>query len=89
MTRFLSYIWKTNKYIIYGANPYPHMYGGMMTKKYVDIDILKIYHSKLMQLMDVKIGLSQNKYTNCPNCGAPLTSTQCEYCGTRFDIVFR
>lgn len=22
--------------------------------------------------------------TNCPNCGAPITSHQCEYCGTVF-----
>lgn len=21
---------------------------------------------------------------NCPNCGAPITSAQCEYCGTLF-----
>lgn len=23
--------------------------------------------------------------TNCPNCGAPITSHKCEYCGTVFD----
>ena len=22
--------------------------------------------------------------TNCPNCGAPITSEQCEFCGTLF-----
>lgn len=22
--------------------------------------------------------------SNCPNCGAPITSSQCEYCGTVF-----
>lgn len=22
--------------------------------------------------------------TNCPNCGAPIISSQCEYCGTTF-----
>ena len=22
--------------------------------------------------------------TNCPNCGAPITGIQCEYCGTVF-----
>lgn len=22
--------------------------------------------------------------TNCPNCGAPITSKVCEYCGTHF-----
>jgi hypothetical protein len=25
--------------------------------------------------------------TNCPNCGAPITSRQCEYCGTIFRNV--
>ena len=24
--------------------------------------------------------------TNCPNCGAPITGPECEYCGTKFDI---
>ena len=24
--------------------------------------------------------------TNCPNCGAPIKSSVCEYCGTRFDL---
>lgn len=27
---------------------------------------------------------SIKKQTNCPNCGAPITSYKCEYCGTRF-----
>lgn len=22
--------------------------------------------------------------TNCPNCGAPIVASQCEYCGTMF-----
>jgi len=25
-----------------------------------------------------------DKLTNCPNCGAPITSCRCEYCGTVF-----
>lgn len=25
--------------------------------------------------------------TNCPNCGAPITSHQCEYCGTMFNTL--
>ena len=25
-----------------------------------------------------------NKTTNCPNCGAPITGSRCEYCGTDF-----
>lgn len=24
------------------------------------------------------------KETNCPNCGAPISSSKCEYCGTVF-----
>ena len=26
-----------------------------------------------------------DKMTNCPNCGAVITGTVCEYCGTRFE----
>ena len=26
-----------------------------------------------------------NLVANCPNCGAVITSTKCEYCGTIFD----
>lgn len=26
--------------------------------------------------------------TNCPNCGAPITGSVCEYCGTRYGTVF-
>jgi predicted amidophosphoribosyltransferase len=25
-----------------------------------------------------------NDITNCPNCGAPITGSRCEYCGTVF-----
>lgn len=25
-----------------------------------------------------------NNVLNCPNCGAPITGTKCEYCGTIF-----
>lgn len=31
--------------------------------------------------------LAKKKYvvdTNCPNCGAPITKSQCDYCGTIF-----
>lgn len=28
---------------------------------------------------------SQNDSTNCPNCGAPITSWKCDYCDTVFD----
>lgn len=26
---------------------------------------------------------------NCPNCGAAITGSKCEYCGTRFDIEIK
>ena len=25
--------------------------------------------------------------TNCPNCGAPIHGSSCEYCGTEFDTI--
>lgn len=27
----------------------------------------------------------EKKIYNCPNCGAPITSYICEYCGTEFE----
>ena len=24
---------------------------------------------------------------NCPNCGAPISGSQCEYCGTTFNLI--
>lgn len=37
-----------------------------------------------MRLDDYKVGFAVNKpqITNCPNCGAPVTSNRCEYCNT-------
>lgn len=37
----------------------------------------------------IEIALEENnkirpKYTNCKNCGAPLKSDECEYCGTQY-----
>ena len=32
------------------------------------------------------INLVRNKYINCPNCGSPITSLKCEYCGTNFIV---
>lgn len=29
---------------------------------------------------------AQNKKHNCPNCGAPISGLECEYCGTNFTI---
>lgn len=28
--------------------------------------------------------MSKMKETNCPNCGAPIVGSKCEYCGTAF-----
>lgn len=30
-----------------------------------------------------------NALTNCPNCGAPITGSKCEYCGTVFKDIQR
>ena len=27
---------------------------------------------------------TNDRQTNCPNCGAPITHNKCDYCGTRF-----
>lgn len=32
--------------------------------------------------------MTQNNFTNCPNCGAPITSWKCDYCDTVFDREF-
>lgn len=37
----------------------------------------------------IEIAVEENnkirpKYTNCKNCGAPLKSDECEYCGTQY-----
>lgn len=49
------------------------------------------YHTPIRpeMLNKVEIALEQNnkirpKYTNCKNCGAPLKSCECEYCGTQY-----
>lgn len=34
-------------------------------------------------MMTAKI--KEQKMTNCPNCGAPITGEKCEYCGTVFE----
>ena len=31
------------------------------------------------------VDLVRNKYTNCPNCAAPITNLKCN-CGTKFNI---
>lgn len=29
------------------------------------------------------------KQTNCPNCGAPITGSCCDYCGTHLEDILR
>ena len=54
-------------------------------KKFIDMDGLMYFSERIKQYIDMKIELSTNKSTNCPNCGAPITSSKCEYCGTDFE----
>ena len=60
-----------------------------MTIKYIDIKGLEYFANRMKEYVDVKIGLTQNKHTNCPNCGAIITGMKCEYCGTDFEAVMK
>jgi predicted amidophosphoribosyltransferase len=53
--------------------------------KYIDLKGLEHYTECFKQYINMKIELSVNKSTLCPNCGAPITSSKCEYCGTDFE----
>ncbi len=53
--------------------------------KYIDLKGLEHYTECLKQYINMKIELSVNKSTHCPNCGALITSSKCEYCGTDFE----
>jgi len=57
----------------------------MNGNKVISLQNLKQYHENLMKYIDMKIELVTIKKTNCPNCGAPITSMKCEYCGTDFE----
>ena len=48
------------------------------TRKFVDIESLVLGNDSITHAPE-KI---KPKYTNCKNCGAPLKSDKCEYCGT-------
>lgn len=56
-------------------------------QKYIDLKGLEIYHERLITMIDKKIELSKFAFTNCPNCGAIITSSKCEYCGTDFTLI--
>ena len=62
--------------------------GSVMTK-YITLDGLRRYTELMKQYIDLQINLSKHSKTNCPNCGAVITSTKCEYCGTDFGILFK
>lgn len=49
-------------------------------KEFIGID-----YEALLELYEKFKGISSNNYpSNCKNCGAPLISNQCEYCGTKY-----
>lgn len=56
-------------------------------KKFVDLKGLEYFAEQIKQYIDKKIELQIHKRTNCPNCGAVITSSKCEYCGTDFEQV--
>ena len=55
--------------------------------KYLDIKGLEYFVKRMKEYIDIKIDLAQNKRTNCPNCGAPITGMKCEYCSTDFEAI--
>ena len=57
--------------------------------KLVDLKGLEYFAKRMKEYIDVKTELTYNKRTNCPNCGAAITSTKCEYCGTDFEAIMR
>lgn len=60
-----------------------------MPNKYVSLENLQYFWRLLKEYIDVKTELTINKKTNCPNCGAPITSMKCEYCGTDFEVIMK
>ena len=39
----------------------------------------------MKQYIKMQIELQVKKETHCPNCGALITSSKCDYCGTDFE----
>lgn len=52
--------------------------------KMVDLEALKYYHELNMKATKALIELYHEGATNCVNCGAPIQSEKCPYCGTNF-----
>lgn len=43
-----------------------------------------IYSDALNTLKEMAAYINKPKVCNCVNCGAPLISDKCEYCGTAY-----
>lgn len=46
----------------------------------LNYDELNLFYNKIKELSNKQ----SDHPTNCKNCGAPLKSNQCEYCGTKY-----
>ena len=55
--------------------------------KFVNLENLKYYDRCLKQYINMRIDLNTKKSTKCHSCGAPITSSKCDYCGTDFEQV--
>ena len=53
-------------------------------KPYLDMESLK-YYDKYAKKYINNMKFKFNKSTTCPNCGAAITSSKCEYCGADFE----
>ena len=42
------------------------------------------YSDTFGTLKEIVVYINKSKVCNCVNCGAPLTSYKCEYCGTTY-----
>lgn len=56
-----------------------------MAQKYVSLENLEYFTKLMKQYVKMQIDLQIKKETHCPNCGALITSSKCDYCGTDFE----
>ena len=56
-----------------------------MITKYIDVKGLEYFAKHMKEYVNMKVELSVNKKTHCPNCGALIASSKCDYCGTDFE----
>ena len=59
-----------------------------MIKYYLDQEGLKYFWKKIKDYVDIKTELIEKKQVNCPDCCAPITDTNCSYCGVDFSLSF-